>query len=84
MTCTATAAHKTLPLRATVQGDQPGQRQERDSAVNDRGPFYPDRIIDLSFAAREEARLTPRGTARVKVRASTHAGGGPPRAVRRR
>ncbi|MCY1208830.1 Endolytic peptidoglycan transglycosylase RlpA [compost metagenome] len=35
--------------------------------VNDRGPFYSDRIIDLSFAAAKKLGYAESGTARVKV-----------------
>ena len=35
--------------------------------VNDRGPFYSDRIIDLSFAAAKKLGYAEVGTARVKV-----------------
>ena len=35
--------------------------------VNDRGPFYSDRIIDLSYAAAKKLGYAETGTARVKV-----------------
>ena len=35
--------------------------------VNDRGPFYSDRIIDLSYAAAKKLGYAEIGTARVKV-----------------
>src|SRR5690606_22453313 len=35
--------------------------------VNDRGPFYSDRIIDLSFAAAKKLGFAESGTARVHV-----------------
>lgn len=35
--------------------------------VNDRGPFHPNRIIDLSFAAAVKLGFERKGTARVRV-----------------
>ena len=37
--------------------------------VNDRGPFHPDRIIDLSYAAAVKLGFDKDGTARVRVEA---------------
>ena len=37
------------------------------AVLNDRGPFYSDRIIDLSFAAAKKLGYAESGTARVKV-----------------
>jgi rare lipoprotein A len=51
--------------------------------VNDRGPFYSDRIIDLSYAAAKKLGYAEIGTARSRSRVSTRSNGGP-RAVRRR
>lgn len=49
-----TAAHKTLPCgtRITVRNDENGRTV--DVTVNDRGPFVPGRILDLSTAAAEQ------------------------------
>jgi rare lipoprotein A len=35
--------------------------------INDRGPFVPGRIVDLSKAAAEELGMVGRGIARVKL-----------------
>ena len=37
--------------------------------INDRGPFYADRIIDLSYAAAVKIGIAEAGTGRVEVRA---------------
>ena len=37
--------------------------------VNDRGPFHPGRVIDLSYAAAVKLGYREKGTARVEVRA---------------
>ncbi len=45
------AAHKTLPLPAYVRVTNLANGRSVILRVNDRGPFYSDRIIDLSYAA---------------------------------
>ncbi|MCC6757918.1 MAG: SPOR domain-containing protein, partial [Arenimonas sp.] len=39
--------------------------------VNDRGPFHPGRVIDLSFAAASKLGINRTGTAQVEVEAVT-------------
>jgi rare lipoprotein A len=46
-----TAAHPTLPLPSYVRVRNPANDREVILRVNDRGPFHPGRIIDLSYAA---------------------------------
>jgi rare lipoprotein A len=46
-----TAAHPTLPLPSYVRVRNPANDREVILRVNDRGPFHPDRILDLSYAA---------------------------------
>jgi rare lipoprotein A len=62
-----TAAHKTLPLPsyAKVTNNQNGK--SLIVRINDRGPFHPDRLIDLSFAAAKKLDYLKSGTAPVKV-----------------
>lgn len=61
------AAHKTLPLPSYVKVTSLDNGQAVILRVNDRGPFYSDRIIDLSFAAAKKLGFAESGTARVKV-----------------
>ncbi|MCQ4321900.1 septal ring lytic transglycosylase RlpA family protein [Stutzerimonas stutzeri] len=61
------AAHKTLPLPSYVQVTNLDNGKTVVLRVNDRGPFYSDRIIDLSFAAAKKLGYAETGTARVKV-----------------
>ena len=61
------AAHKTLPLPTYVKVTNLGNGRTVTLRVNDRGPFYSDRIIDLSFAAAKKLGFAETGTARVKV-----------------
>ena len=62
-----TAAHKTLPLPSYVRVTNLENGKTATLRVNDRGPFYSDRIIDLSFAAAKKLGFAESGTARVKV-----------------
>jgi rare lipoprotein A len=61
------AAHKTLPLPSYVKVTNLDNGRTVTLRVNDRGPFYSDRIIDLSFAAAKKLGFAESGTARVKV-----------------
>ncbi|CDF82083.1 septal ring lytic transglycosylase RlpA family protein [Pseudomonas sp. QL9] len=62
-----TAAHKTLPLPSYVRVTNLDNGKSVIVRVNDRGPFYSDRVIDLSFAAAKKLGYAEVGTARVKV-----------------
>lgn len=61
------AAHKTLPLPSYVRVTNLDNGKSVVLRVNDRGPFYSDRIIDLSFAAAKKLGFAETGTARVEV-----------------
>jgi len=62
-----TAAHKTLPLPTYVQVTNLANARTVVVRVNDRGPFYSTRIIDLSYAAAKKLGFAEKGTARVRV-----------------
>lgn len=62
-----TAAHKTLPLPSYVRVTNLENGKTVIVRVNDRGPFYSDRVIDLSFAAAKKLGYAESGTARVRV-----------------
>lgn len=62
-----TAAHKTLPLPSYVKVTNLDNGRSVILRVNDRGPFYSNRVIDLSFAAAKKLGYADMGTARVKV-----------------
>lgn len=62
-----TAAHKTLPLPTYVQVTNLANDRKVVVRVNDRGPFYSSRIIDLSYAAAKKLGFAEKGTARVLV-----------------
>jgi rare lipoprotein A len=63
----ATAAHRTLPLdsRARVTNLQNGRSVV--VKINDRGPFTPGRLIDLSVAAAAKLHMLAAGVARVLI-----------------
>ncbi len=46
-----TAAHKTLPIPSYARVRNPANGHEVIVRVNDRGPFSPGRVIDLSYTA---------------------------------
>jgi rare lipoprotein A len=52
-----TAAHKTLPFGTVVRVIRDDTRQSVVVTINDRGPYGPGRVIDLSMAAAEEIDL---------------------------
>ena len=61
-----TAAHPTLPLPSYARVRNPANGREVVVRVNDRGPFHPGRIIDLSYTAALKLDLL-RGVAPVEV-----------------
>ena len=62
-----TAAHRYLPLPAWVRVTNVDNNESLVVRVNDRGPFHPDREIDLSWAAAERLGIADQGTGRVRV-----------------
>lgn len=64
-----TAAHKTLPLPTYVEVTNLKNNRKIIVKVNDRGPFAPNRIIDLSYVAAKKLGMLGHGTAQVRVRA---------------
>jgi len=62
-----TAAHKTLPIPSYVKVTNLENGRSMVLRVNDRGPFHPERIIDLSYGAALKLGYAERGTARVRV-----------------
>lgn len=64
-----TAAHTRLPLPSYVQVTNLQNHRTVVVRVNDRGPFHPNRIIDLSYAAAKKLGITAKGTGMVEVRA---------------
>jgi rare lipoprotein A len=62
-----TAAHKTLPFGTRVRVTRVDNGDSVIVRINDRGPFKPGRVIDLSERAAEDLRITDKGIAAVKL-----------------
>jgi rare lipoprotein A len=62
-----TAAHPTLPIPSYVRVTHAGNGRSVVVRVNDRGPFHPGRIIDLSYAAAFKLGYIQAGSAAVEV-----------------
>ena len=62
-----TAAHRSLPLPTWVKVINLDNQRWLYVLVNDRGPFHPNRIIDLSYAAAGYLGMLEEGTANVSV-----------------
>ncbi|MCR9276368.1 MAG: septal ring lytic transglycosylase RlpA family protein [Pseudomonadaceae bacterium] len=62
-----TAAHRHLPVPTYVRVTNLDNQRSTIVRVNDRGPFHPHRIIDLSYAAAVKLGFEDHGTARVLV-----------------
>ncbi len=70
-----TAAHKTLPFGTKVCVRSLVNGREVLVYINDRGPFTPGRIIDLSQAAAEQIQLTTIGFKQVSLTVIPDEGG---------
>ncbi len=62
-----TSAHRTLPFNTRVRVTNLENGRRSESRINDRGPFIPGRIIDLSRSGAIELGVLGPGTARVAV-----------------
>lgn len=60
-----TAAHKTLPFNTLVKVTNLENGKSTIVRINDRGPYSSGRIIDLSYAAKQEIGMS--GLARVRL-----------------
>lgn len=66
-----TAAHRSLPLPSFARVTSLDNGRSVVVRVNDRGPFHPDREIDLSWAAASRLGIEQSGTGRVRVEVLT-------------
>jgi rare lipoprotein A len=62
-----TAAHRTFPFGTRLRVTNVRNGRSVVVRVNDRGPFHPRRIVDLSRAAAAEIGIVHRGRAPVRV-----------------
>jgi len=62
-----TAAHPTLPLPSYARVTNLANGKSVIVRVNDRGPFHPGRIVDLSYAAAWRIGIAQKGSGEVEV-----------------
>lgn len=62
-----TCAHPSAPFGTRLRVTDLESGRSVVVTVNDRGPFAPGRIVDLSLAAARALRIVDRGLARVRV-----------------
>jgi len=64
------AAHKLLPTHTQIIVTNLENGRSLTLYVNDRGPFVPGRVLDLSYAAAKSLAMVDRGMARILLRTS--------------
>lgn len=62
-----TAAHRTWPFGTRVRVTNLQNNRSVVVRINDRGPQRKDRIIDLSYGAAREIRMTTAGVVKVRL-----------------
>lgn len=62
-----TAAHRTLPMNSLIRVTNVSTGQSAVLRITDRGPFVPDRMLDLSLASAKAIGVWRPGVARVRV-----------------
>ena len=62
-----TAAHRKLPFGTMVQVTDLDTGREVVVRINNRGPFIPGRVIDLSYAAAKKLGTLEKGVAPCKI-----------------
>jgi rare lipoprotein A len=62
-----TAAHRTLPFGTRLRVTNVATGRSVTVRVNDRGPFVPGRVVDVSRSAAESLGMTKQGLAKVKL-----------------
>lgn len=62
-----TAAHKTLQIPSVIKVTNLENGKSVILRVNDRGPFFGDRILDVSKAAAEKLEFHKKGLTKIKI-----------------
>jgi len=62
-----TAAHRTLPLRSRVRVTNLENGRSVEVRINDRGPYVPGRVLDLSSRAAKSIGMHKEGLALVRI-----------------
>jgi rare lipoprotein A len=62
-----TAAHPSLPFGTRLRVTNVSTGQSVTVRVNDRGPYVPGRVVDVSYSAAKELGMVKGGVAKVKL-----------------
>ncbi len=62
-----TAAHPTLPFGTRLRVTNVATGKSVTVRVNDRGPYVPGRVVDVSYSAAEALGMVGQGVAKVKL-----------------
>jgi rare lipoprotein A len=62
-----TAAHRTLPFGTRLRVTNVASGRSVTVRVNDRGPFIPGRVVDVSYSAAETLGMVGEGIAKVRL-----------------
>jgi peptidoglycan lytic transglycosylase len=62
-----TAAHRTLPFGTRVRVTNVATGRSVTVRINDRGPYVPGRVVDVSHSAAESLGIVKQGVAKVKL-----------------
>jgi rare lipoprotein A len=62
-----TAAHPTLPFGTRLRVTNTATGRSVTVRVNDRGPYVPGRVVDVSYSAAQALGMVRSGTANVKL-----------------
>jgi rare lipoprotein A len=62
-----TAAHRTLPFGTRVRVTNTATGKSVTVRINDRGPYVPGRVVDVSHSAAESLGIVRQGVAKVKL-----------------
>jgi rare lipoprotein A len=62
-----TAAHPTLPFGTRLRVTNQHTGRSVTVRVNDRGPYVPGRVVDVSYSAAQQLGMVGRGVAPVKL-----------------
>ena len=61
------AAHRELPLGTVIRVTHVRNGRSLELRINDRGPFIPGRILDLSLGAAQKLDMVEEGVAEVRI-----------------
>ena len=62
-----TAAHRSLPFGTRVRVTNVTNGRSVTVRINDRGPFVPGRVVDVSYSVAERLGIMERGITKVKL-----------------